>query len=87
MSMLGDSATMITNGPSALTAANAASGTFAAATSPYLPGGAPADYVGLLDLLRTKEKEVKLLLQELKAITDSGDTNLTLINNGLTALG
>lgn len=84
--LLTDAATMITNGPTAATAANAASGTTTFAPSPYAPGGAPADYVGLLDLYKTKLKEVKLLAQELKTITDGADPNATTLANALLTL-
>jgi hypothetical protein len=77
--LLTDSATMIAAGPSATTAANAASGTLSG-------GGGPLDYVGMLQLYRDKLKELKALLTELKTVTDSGDSNLTTINNALLTL-
>lgn len=78
MSLLADADTMIAAGPSATTAGNAISATQA---------GAPIDYVGMLDLYKTKLKEAKETLVLLKAVTDSGDSNLTVINTDLTAIG
>lgn len=72
--LLTDAGTMITNGPSAATV------TKAAGTTDEI------DYVGMLQQYQNALKELKNLLTNLKNATDSGDGNLTTINNDLSTL-
>lgn len=72
--LITDAATMITNGPSAATATKAA-GT-----------ANEQDMVGHLQLYSLKLKECQQLLTQMKLATDSGDPNLTTINNALLTL-
>src|SRR5689334_4452476 len=66
---IADATTVITNGPNAATQAKAI-----AAAGPIM------DYVGNSQLLLLKIKELKVKLTQIKAVTDSGDANLTAIN-------
>lgn len=74
--LLTDMKTAIAAGPAAATKANAISAT-----------GPIDDYPGIENLVLLKLDEANVLLTSIKAVTDSTDaTNLTLINNLLTAL-
>lgn len=73
--LITDANTMIANGPSAATAAKAI-----AAAGPI------QDYVGNQYLYLRKLQECNYLLNQMKNATDSGDGNLTTINNALLTL-
>lgn len=67
--LLTDLGTVITNGPSATTQANAI-----AAAGPI------QDYIGMCYLLKGKFQEAAVLLTQVKGVIDSGDTILTQVN-------
>lgn len=66
--------TVISNGPTAQTIKNAASGNLVTA------GAYIEDYVGLCNLVKTKLQEAKVLVAALIASTDGSDGSLATLN-------
>lgn len=71
ITLITDAGTMITNGPTAATIANAAGTT------------KELDYVGMLYQYQARLKETKQTLTALKNVTDAADPNLTILNDDL----
>lgn len=80
--LITDAGTMITNGPTATTSANAASGL----SSASYPSAGICDYPGLLVEYRDRLKSIKELLTMLHNITDGSDPNATIMANALLTL-